>query len=66
MTNIDCYINYYDLTTMFGSGNEPVNVEEFEKMFPADYYPYNAGEIVSTGTESIVEQEQTYTTAPIC
>lgn len=41
---------------MFGSGNEPVNVEEFEKMFPADYYPYNAGEIVSTGTESIVEQ----------
>lgn len=56
LTNIDCYINYYDLTTMFGSGNEPVNVEEFEKMFPADYYPYNAGEIVSTGTESIVEQ----------
>lgn len=46
----------YDLTAMFGSGNEPASVEEFEKMFPADYYPYNAGEIVSVGTESIIEQ----------
>lgn len=56
LTNIDCYINYYDLTVMFGSGNEPSTVEEFEAMFPADYYPYNAGEIVSAGTESIIEQ----------
>ena len=46
----------FDLTLMFGAGNEPSTVEEFEKIFPADYYPYNAGEIVSTGTESIVEQ----------
>lgn len=46
----------FDLTAMFGSGNEPTSVEEFEKMFPADYYPYNAGEIVSAGTEEIVEQ----------
>lgn len=46
----------FDLTTMFGSGNEPSTVEEFEKIFPADYYPYNAGEIVSAGTEEIVEQ----------
>lgn len=56
LTNIDCYINYYDLTAMFGSGNEPASVEEFEKMFPADYYPYNTGEIISAGTEEIVEQ----------
>lgn len=56
LTNIDCYINYYDLTAMFGTGNEPTTVEEFEKIFPADYYPYNAGEIVSAGTEEIVEQ----------
>ena len=47
-----------DLTLMFGSGNEPTTVEEFEKMFPADYYPYNAGEIVSAGTESVVEQKK--------
>lgn len=45
-----------DLTLMFGTGNEPSTVEEFEKMFPATYYPYNAGEIVSAGTEEIVEQ----------
>lgn len=56
LTNIDCYINYYDLTVMFGSGNEPTSVEEFEAMFPNDYYQYNAGEIVSAGTEEIVEQ----------
>lgn len=46
----------FDLTAMFGANNEPASVEEFEKMFPADYYPYNAGEIVSAGTESIIEQ----------
>jgi hypothetical protein len=48
----------YDLTAMFGSENEPTSVEEFEEMFPADYYPYNAGEIISAGTEEIVEQEK--------
>lgn len=46
----------YDLTTMFGSGNEPSTVEEFEAMFPADYYPYNAGEIISAGVTEVVEQ----------
>ncbi len=56
LTNIDCYINYYDLTTMFGAGNEPKTVEEFEAMFPASYYQYSTGEIVSAGTENIVKQ----------
>lgn len=46
----------FDLTQMFGIGNEPTSVEEFEKIFPADYYPYNAGEIISAGTEEVVEQ----------
>ena len=49
-------LQLFDLTAMFGVGNEPTSVEEFEKMFPNDYYPYNAGEIVSAGTESVVEQ----------
>lgn len=49
-------LQLFDLTLMFGTGNEPSTVEEFEKMFPADYYPYNAGEIVSAGTEEVVEQ----------
>lgn len=49
-------IQIFDLTAMFGSGKEPTSVEEFEAMFPADYYPYNAGEVVNAGTESVVEQ----------
>nr|DAE81017.1 MAG TPA: hypothetical protein [Caudoviricetes sp.] len=46
-------LQLFDLTAMFGAGNEPSTVEEFEKMFPATYYPYNAGEIVSAGTEEV-------------
>lgn len=45
--NVKLQPQIYDLTAMFGSDNEPASVEEFEKMFPADYYPYNAGEVVS-------------------
>ena len=54
--NVKLQPQIYDLTAMFGSDNEPASVEEFEAMFPNDYYQYNAGEIVSAGTESIVEQ----------
>ena len=46
-------IQIFDLTLMFGSGNEPTTVEEFEAMFPATYYPYNAGEIVSAGVTEV-------------
>lgn len=45
--NVKLQPQIFDLTQMFGAGNEPSTVEEFEKMFPADYYPYNAGEVVS-------------------
>ena len=37
----------FDLTQMFGAGNEPATVEEFKAMFPLDYYEYNAGELLS-------------------
>ena len=37
-----CPLMIFDLTQMFGDGNEPT-VEEFEMMFPAPYYPYNVG-----------------------
>ena len=46
----------FDLTQMFGSGNEPSAPEEFEAMFPADYYPYNTGELMSAPVNEIVEQ----------
>lgn len=46
----------FNLTKMFGAGNEPSTVEEFEAMFPADYYPYNAGELMSTPVNEVTEQ----------
>lgn len=51
--NVKLQPQIYDLTAMFGSGNEPTTVEEFEAMFPATYYPYNAGEIVSAGVTEV-------------
>lgn len=54
-------IQIFDLTAMFGSGTEPSTVEEFEKMFPADYYPYCAGEVVSAGVESVAVGDTTHT-----
>lgn len=56
VNNLVVYPQIYDLTAMFGSGNEPSTVEEFEAIFPNNYYPYNVGEIVSAGTEEVVEQ----------
>lgn len=37
----------FNLTKMFGVGNEPSTVEEFEAMFPEEYYPYNKGTLLS-------------------
>lgn len=36
----------FDLTLMFGAGNEPSTVEEFEAMFPLPYYPYSAPKLL--------------------
>ena len=50
----DGCINLIDLTKMFGSGNEPTTPEEFEAMFPNDYYPYNEGELMSMSVNDVV------------
>lgn len=50
-----------DLTLLFGAGNEPT-AEQFEAMFPADSYPYNAGEIISSRTETITAGAEAITT----
>ena len=34
--------NIFDLTQMFGAGNEPSTVAEFESLFPESYYAYSA------------------------
>ena len=46
----------FDLTQMFGSGNEPSTVEEFEAMFPEESYSYNVGELLSASVSEVVEQ----------
>lgn len=49
------YLNLYDLTAMFGAGNEPSTVEEFEALYPLPYYAYDAGtlkHVNMTGIES--------------
>ena len=51
----------FDLTLIFGAGNEPT-AEQFEAMFPAESYPYNPGEIVSSRTETITAGAETITT----
>lgn len=51
----------FDLTLMFGAGNEPT-AEQFEAMFPAESYPYNLGEIISARTETITAGAETITT----
>lgn len=51
----------FDLTLMFGAGNEPT-AEQFELMFPAESYPYNTGEIISSRTETITAGVEAITT----
>lgn len=36
-----CAPQLFDLTEMFGAGNEPTTVEEFKQKFPNDLYPYS-------------------------
>lgn len=52
--NVTMRMNIFDITQMFGAGNEPSTPEEFEAMFPADYYPYNAGELMSAPVNEVV------------
>lgn len=59
--NVRIMVNAYDLTLMFGAGNEPT-AEQFAAMFPAETYPYNPGEIISARTETITAGAETITT----
>lgn len=51
----------FDLTLMFGAGNEPT-AEQLAAMFPAESYPYNPGEIISSRTETITVGTEPVTT----
>ena len=54
--NLKIIPQIYDLTQMFGAGNEPSTPEEFEALFLEDYYPYNEGELMSMPVNEVVEQ----------
>lgn len=45
-------VQVYNLTQMFGSGNEPT-IEQFKKLFVQKIYPYNSGEIISSTTANV-------------
>lgn len=45
--------NVIDLTKMFGAGNEPTSVAEFEALYPLDYYDYDTGQLVSNSATGI-------------
>lgn len=40
-------VMFFDLTAMFGEGNEPATVEEFRKVYNEAYYPYCQPELRS-------------------
>lgn len=46
----------FDLSAMFGAGNEPSTVAEFRSMFPEDYYPYNPGALISFPVHAVVKR----------
>lgn len=56
VNNLVVYPQIFDLTLMFGAGNEPKTVAEFKTLFSDDYYPYNTGEIITADTESVAAQ----------
>lgn len=41
-TGLEITPQIFDLTAMFGEGNEPT-MEQFDAMFPESYYPFNTG-----------------------
>ncbi len=52
--NVTYRLQCFDLTAMFGAGNEPATVAKFKKMFPLDYYNYNAGQLLSLNPSGIL------------
>lgn len=43
----------FDLTAMFGAGNEPSTVAEFEAQFSESFYPYDSGSLLSVNMSGI-------------
>ena len=52
--NVKIIPQLFDLTKMFGAGNEPTTVEEFTSQFFAPNYAYNAGQLLSSKSASMI------------
>ena len=59
--NVTFKLQFTDLTLMFGTGNEPT-LDECKTLFPAESYPYNAGELLSAGVTEVVSKKADTTT----
>ena len=56
LNNVKIWPQVFELTEMFGAGNEPSTVAEFETLFPDNYYAYDAGSLLNVkmvGVESV-------------
>lgn len=54
ITDLSFVVSVFDLTQMFGDGNEPISVLEFNRLFPKPYYSYNNGTLMSCNSSKIV------------
>ena len=62
--NVVIWPQAFDLTAMFGAGHEPT-LEEFNAMFPLEYYPYNAGTDTSNTFIFVEDVDENLSTTPI-
>lgn len=53
----DFYFNIFDLTAIFGAGNEPSTVDEFHRLFPTDYYPYTEGYATKEDVSAVIKSK---------
>lgn len=51
-------VNVFDLTDIYGAGNEPSSPSEFFASFPKPYYPYNAGTPLSSKSASLISRKK--------
>lgn len=55
-SNLKIYPQFFDLTLMFGAGNEPTTAAEFKALFSLSYYAYDAGRLLhfnGTGLKTV-------------
>lgn len=52
--NMVVHPQFFDLTEMFGAGNEPKTLADFREKFPNDYYPYSPSCFVTSFDERML------------